>query len=194
MTYKSLDAIADDLPDHSPRFVLLSYPLTMVRCNTACCLFAEYPRHSHESAVLGFVLCDRYSLESSTDGYLHVLFALPRVAVQQRDHAPRIRLACGCFAHEIDSSCMSESCGTAGSRRGLVQLCVGMLRDDRHQWNYRKNSTLLHTSANIRHRLMAECPSHMCYSTTCPSRRTTSSRCCTPEQKSSSGIRARQGE
>lgn len=29
--YTSLDEIADDLPDHSPRFVLLSYPLTMVR-------------------------------------------------------------------------------------------------------------------------------------------------------------------
>ena len=28
--YKSLDEIADDLPDHSPRFVLLSYPLTLV--------------------------------------------------------------------------------------------------------------------------------------------------------------------
>ncbi|EGY14017.1 GMF family protein [Verticillium dahliae VdLs.17] len=29
MVYKSLDAIADDLPDHSPRFVLLSYPMTV---------------------------------------------------------------------------------------------------------------------------------------------------------------------
>lgn len=28
--YKSLEEIADDLPDHSPRFVLLSYPLTLV--------------------------------------------------------------------------------------------------------------------------------------------------------------------
>ncbi|KAK4202845.1 hypothetical protein QBC40DRAFT_275820 [Triangularia verruculosa] len=27
--YKSLEEIADDLPDHSPRFVLLSYPLTL---------------------------------------------------------------------------------------------------------------------------------------------------------------------
>ena len=29
--YKSLEELADDLPDHSPRFVLLSYPLTLVR-------------------------------------------------------------------------------------------------------------------------------------------------------------------
>lgn len=29
-TYTSLDEIADDLPDHAPRFILLSYPLTMV--------------------------------------------------------------------------------------------------------------------------------------------------------------------
>lgn len=28
--YKSLDEIADDLPDHSPRFILLSYPMTLV--------------------------------------------------------------------------------------------------------------------------------------------------------------------
>ncbi|PTB70761.1 glia maturation factor beta [Trichoderma citrinoviride] len=28
-TYTSLDEIADDLPDHAPRFILLSYPLTM---------------------------------------------------------------------------------------------------------------------------------------------------------------------
>ena len=27
--YKSLDEIAEDLPDHTPRFVLLSYPLTL---------------------------------------------------------------------------------------------------------------------------------------------------------------------
>lgn len=27
--YKSLEEIGDDLPDHSPRFVLLSYPLTL---------------------------------------------------------------------------------------------------------------------------------------------------------------------
>lgn len=30
--YKSLDEIADDLPDHSPRFILLSYPMILVRC------------------------------------------------------------------------------------------------------------------------------------------------------------------
>ena len=28
--YKDLQDIAEDLPDHSPRFVLLSYPLTLV--------------------------------------------------------------------------------------------------------------------------------------------------------------------
>lgn len=28
--YTSLEEVADDLPDHSPRFVLLSYPITMV--------------------------------------------------------------------------------------------------------------------------------------------------------------------
>jgi len=29
VVYKSLDEVADDLPDHAPRFVLLSYPLTL---------------------------------------------------------------------------------------------------------------------------------------------------------------------
>lgn len=28
--YKTLEDIGEDLPDHSPRFVLLSYPLTLV--------------------------------------------------------------------------------------------------------------------------------------------------------------------
>lgn len=28
--YKDLQDIADDLPDHSPRFILLSYPVTLV--------------------------------------------------------------------------------------------------------------------------------------------------------------------
>lgn len=28
--YTSLDEIGDDLPDHAPRFVLLSYPLNLV--------------------------------------------------------------------------------------------------------------------------------------------------------------------
>jgi hypothetical protein len=32
--YKSLEELADDLPDHAPRFVLLSYPLTLVRIHT----------------------------------------------------------------------------------------------------------------------------------------------------------------
>lgn len=31
VVYKTLEEIGDDLPDHSPRFVLLSYPLTLVR-------------------------------------------------------------------------------------------------------------------------------------------------------------------
>jgi hypothetical protein len=33
--YKSLEELAEDLPDHSPRFILLSYPLTLVRLITA---------------------------------------------------------------------------------------------------------------------------------------------------------------
>lgn len=31
VVYKSLEEVGDDLPDHAPRFVLLSYPLTLVR-------------------------------------------------------------------------------------------------------------------------------------------------------------------
>ncbi len=31
VVYKSLEEIGEDLPDHSPRFILLSYPLTLVR-------------------------------------------------------------------------------------------------------------------------------------------------------------------
>jgi hypothetical protein len=31
--YSDVQSIADELPDHAPRFVLLSYPLTLVRCD-----------------------------------------------------------------------------------------------------------------------------------------------------------------
>lgn len=30
-TYTSMQELGDELPDHSPRYVLLSYPLTLVR-------------------------------------------------------------------------------------------------------------------------------------------------------------------
>ena len=33
VVYKDLESIGEDLPDHSPRFVLLSYPLTLVYIN-----------------------------------------------------------------------------------------------------------------------------------------------------------------
>lgn len=33
--YSDMDALAEDLPMHSPRFVLLSYPLTLV--SDVCC-------------------------------------------------------------------------------------------------------------------------------------------------------------
>ena len=29
--YSDMQSLADELPDHSPRYVLLSYPLTLVR-------------------------------------------------------------------------------------------------------------------------------------------------------------------
>ena len=31
-TYSDMLELADELPDSSPRFILLSYPLTLVRC------------------------------------------------------------------------------------------------------------------------------------------------------------------
>ena len=34
--YKSLDEIADDLPENSPRFVLLSYPMTLPSGRLSC--------------------------------------------------------------------------------------------------------------------------------------------------------------
>lgn len=30
VVYESLDEVGEELPDHAPRFILLSYPLTMV--------------------------------------------------------------------------------------------------------------------------------------------------------------------
>lgn len=42
--YKSLDEIADDLPDHSPRFILLSYPMTLVRFLSPSLYCTRHPR------------------------------------------------------------------------------------------------------------------------------------------------------
>lgn len=39
--YKSLEEVGEDLPDHTPRFVLLSYPLTTVRLSPPSCLFMK---------------------------------------------------------------------------------------------------------------------------------------------------------
>ena len=33
--YTNMQELADELPDHSPRYVLLSYPLTLV-CSAGC--------------------------------------------------------------------------------------------------------------------------------------------------------------
>jgi hypothetical protein len=44
--YKSLDELADDLPDHAPRFVLLSYPLTLVRQPNHCLPYYVTPTRS----------------------------------------------------------------------------------------------------------------------------------------------------
>jgi len=41
-TYKNLEDIAEDLPDHAPRFILLSYPLTLVSPNFSFSL-SSYP-------------------------------------------------------------------------------------------------------------------------------------------------------
>jgi hypothetical protein len=38
--YSDVQSLADELPDHAPRFVLLSYPLTLVRC-----LWKQHPHN-----------------------------------------------------------------------------------------------------------------------------------------------------
>lgn len=40
VVYKSLEEIAEDLPDNSPRYILLSYPLTLVRVSPPSCSLA----------------------------------------------------------------------------------------------------------------------------------------------------------
>ena len=36
VTYTNMQELADELPGHSPRYVLLSYPLTLVRAVLLC--------------------------------------------------------------------------------------------------------------------------------------------------------------
>jgi len=51
IVYKSLDELADDLPDHSPRFILLSYPLTLVRLPFFSCSITSSPSLLHLSLL-----------------------------------------------------------------------------------------------------------------------------------------------
>jgi Cofilin/tropomyosin-type actin-binding protein len=39
--YTNMQELADELPEHNPRFILLSYPLTLVRPPRPWILFAE---------------------------------------------------------------------------------------------------------------------------------------------------------
>ena len=42
-TYSSMEDLADELPDSSPRYILLSYPLTLV-CTLSTCATWGKPR------------------------------------------------------------------------------------------------------------------------------------------------------
>jgi hypothetical protein len=44
VVYKTLEEIGEDLPDHTPRFILLSYPLTLVRPPSASLVHSYEPR------------------------------------------------------------------------------------------------------------------------------------------------------
>lgn len=48
VVYESLEEIGEDLPDHSPRFVLLSYPLTLVRTPLTT---LSVPKHIHALCI-----------------------------------------------------------------------------------------------------------------------------------------------
>ena len=52
--YRDMKELADDLPDNSPRYVLLSYPLTMVRRQTLCeqTNATAETRHRHQAERL----------------------------------------------------------------------------------------------------------------------------------------------
>lgn len=43
--YTDLDSIAEELPDHMPRFILLSYPLTLVRLDLLVAGFSMLKLH-----------------------------------------------------------------------------------------------------------------------------------------------------
>lgn len=59
VVYESLEEIGEDLPDHSPRFVLLSYPLTLVRTPLTT---LSVPKHLHALCKFGapFRFSDRH--------------------------------------------------------------------------------------------------------------------------------------
>jgi hypothetical protein len=47
--YSDLNELADELPEHAPRYVLLSYPLTLVR-------LISLPHYTHISSANALVL------------------------------------------------------------------------------------------------------------------------------------------
>ena len=51
-TYSNMQDLADELPDHSPRYVLLSYPLTLVRNPAAGDLRYGWPGKTDGCAAL----------------------------------------------------------------------------------------------------------------------------------------------
>lgn len=79
--YKSLEEIGDDLPDHSPRFVLLSYPMTLVRNPSMISFWVDMMRLTFSSTpALWTAVCP-----------LRVAVLPPRHLQQRAPHALRRR-------------------------------------------------------------------------------------------------------
>ena len=81
--YKSLDELAEDLPDHSPRFILLSYPLTLVspasplftRCPCPTCLRGQTNRVLKPSGRMSVPYVMIYYMPTTCNSEQRMLYA-----------------------------------------------------------------------------------------------------------------------
>lgn len=52
--YSKMEDLADELPESSPRFILLSYPLTLVRSLHIFCQLPPYPSHCRSLLLISW--------------------------------------------------------------------------------------------------------------------------------------------
>lgn len=70
--YTDVESLAEELPDHAPRFVLLSYPITLVSRQRSC---PRFPDASQDSGRLSVPYVMLYYLPVTCNNEVKMLYA-----------------------------------------------------------------------------------------------------------------------